>query len=76
MAENELAVETGCAAIWEVELGSGAYRLFTTGRRDPNGMGWAHDTGAQWTVVHEHDAHGSDLVPECLPSVRDSAFCG
>jgi glucose/arabinose dehydrogenase len=47
MAENELAVETGCAAIWEVELGSGAYRLFTTGRRDPNGMGWAHDTAAQ-----------------------------
>jgi glucose/arabinose dehydrogenase len=76
VAENGLAVEAGRAAIWEVELGSGAHRLFATGLRNPNGMGWAPDTGALWTVVNERDELGSDLVPDYLTSVRDGAFYG
>ena len=76
VAENGMAIEAGRAAIWEVELGSGAHRLFATGLRNPNGMGWAPETGALWTVVNERDELGSDLVPDYLTSVRDGAFYG
>jgi glucose/arabinose dehydrogenase len=76
VAENGLAVEAGRAAIWEVDLGSGAHRLFATGLRNPNGMGWEPDTGALWTVVNERDELGSDLVPDYLTSVREGAFYG
>ncbi len=76
VAENGLAAEADRAAIWEVDVGSGAHRLFATGLRNPNGMGWAPETGALWTVVNERDELGSDLVPDYLTSVRDGAFYG
>ncbi|QCB45555.1 sorbosone dehydrogenase family protein [Hydrogenophaga sp. PAMC20947] len=76
VAENGMAIETGRAAIWEVDIGSGAHRLFATGMRNPNGMGWEPDTGVLWTVVNERDELGSDLVPDYLTSVRDGAFYG
>lgn len=76
VAENGMAIETGRAAIWEVDIGSGAHRLFATGLRNPNGMGWEPDTGVLWTVVNERDELGSDLVPDYLTSVRDGAFYG
>jgi glucose/arabinose dehydrogenase len=40
VGERGLAVEAGRAAIWEVQVGSGAHRLFATGLRNPNGMAW------------------------------------
>ena len=68
--------EEGRAAIWEIDLKTGAKRLFATGLRNPNGMGWEPGTGALWTVVNERDELGSDLVPDYLTSVRDGAFYG
>jgi glucose/arabinose dehydrogenase len=75
-AENGIAEEDGRAAIWEVDTRTGAKRLFATGMRNPNGMGWEATTGELWTVVNERDELGSDLVPDYLTSVREGAFYG
>ncbi len=76
VAENGMAIEEGRAAIWEVDRASGAKRLFASGLRNPNGMGWEPQTKALWTVVNERDEIGSDLVPDYLTSVKDGAFYG
>jgi glucose/arabinose dehydrogenase len=76
VAENGMEVEEGRAAIWEVDVASGAKRLFATGLRNPNGMAWEPRTSVLWTVVNERDELGSDLVPDYLSSVRDGGFYG
>ena len=76
VGENGMEAEAGRAAIWEVNLQTGQKRLFASGLRNPNGMGWAPGTGALWTVVNERDEIGSDLVPDYLTSVKDGAFYG
>ncbi|MEJ7686550.1 MAG: sorbosone dehydrogenase family protein [Variovorax sp.] len=76
VGENGLAMEEGRAAIWEVDVKSGEKRLFATGLRNPNGMGWEPESNALWTVVNERDEIGSDLVPDYLTSVKDGVFYG
>ena len=76
VAEHGMQEEEGRAAIWEVDAKSGAYRIFASGLRNPNGLAWEPNTGALWTVVNERDELGSDLVPDYLTSVRDGAFYG
>jgi glucose/arabinose dehydrogenase len=76
VGENGLAAEEGRAAIWEVDLATGAKRLFAGGLRNPNGLAWEPVSGALWTVVNERDELGSDLVPDYLTSVREGAFYG
>ena len=76
VAENGLAAETGRAAIWEVDIATGSHRLLASGLRNPNGLGWAPETGALWTVVNERDELGSDLVPDYLTAVKDGGFYG
>ena len=76
IGENGLAAEEGRAAIWEIDRASGAKRLFATGLRNPNGMGWEPESKALWTVVNERDELGNDLVPDYLTSVKDGAFYG
>lgn len=76
IAERGMAVEAGRAAIWEVDIASGAHRIFASGMRNPNGMGWEPTTAVLWTVVNERDELGSDLVPDYLTSVQDGAFYG
>jgi glucose/arabinose dehydrogenase len=75
-AENGIEAEEGRAAIWEVDLASGAHRVFASGLRNPNGLAFEPVSGALWTVVNERDELGSDLVPDYLTSVRDGAFYG
>ena len=75
-AERGLEAEEGRAAIWEIDRSTGRKRLFATGLRNPNGLGWEPKTGALWTVVNERDELGSDLVPDYLTSVKDGAFYG
>lgn len=75
VGENGMEAEAGRAAIWEINPQTGAKRLFASGLRNPNGMGWAPD-GTLWTVVNERDEIGSDLVPDYLTSVKDGAFYG
>ena len=76
VAENGMDVEKNRAAILEVDLASGATRVFASGLRNPNGMAWNPDTGALWTVVNERDEIGSDLVPDYLTSVKEGGFYG
>ena len=75
-AENGLAVEEGRAAILEIDPKTGASRVFASGLRNPNGMGFEPTTNVLWTVVNERDELGNDLVPDYLTSVQDGAFYG
>jgi len=76
VAERGMEVEAERAAIWEVDISSGAHRVFASGLRNPNGLAWEKQTGMLWAVVNERDELGSDLVPDYLTSVRDGAFYG
>jgi glucose/arabinose dehydrogenase len=76
IGDNGMASEEGRAAIWEVDRASGSKRLFATGLRNPNGLGWEPQTKVLWTVVNERDELGNDLVPDYLTSVKDGAFYG
>ena len=76
VAENGIAAEEGRAAIWEVDLRSGAAREFATGLRNPVGMAWAPGSGALWVSVNERDELGSDIVPDYMTAVRDGGFYG
>ncbi|MES2785184.1 MAG: sorbosone dehydrogenase family protein [Pseudomonadota bacterium] len=76
IGDNGMASEEGRAAIWEVDRASGNKRLFASGLRNPNGMGWEPQSRVLWTVVNERDELGNDLVPDYLTSVKDGAFYG
>ena len=76
VAERGMEAETGRAAIWQVDIHSGANRVFASGLRNPNGMAWEPSSGVLWTVVNERDEIGNDLVPDYLTSVTDGAFYG
>jgi glucose/arabinose dehydrogenase len=76
IGDNGLASEEGRAAIWEIDRASGSKRLFATGLRNPNGLGWEPHSKVLWTVVNERDELGNDLVPDYLTSVKDGAFYG
>lgn len=76
IAENGLAAEEGRAAIWEIDRATGQKRIFATGLRNPNGMGWEPVSGALWTSVNERDELGPNLVPDYITSVKDGAFYG
>ncbi|HEY6831248.1 MAG TPA: sorbosone dehydrogenase family protein [Pseudolabrys sp.] len=74
-AENGLDAEKMRADILEIDLKTQA-RVFASGMRNPNGMGFEPQTGQLWTVVNERDELGSDLVPDYLISVKEGAFYG
>lgn len=76
VAENGMAEEEGRAAIWEIDVASGAKRLYASGLRNPVGMAWGPDGKTLWTAVNERDELGSDLVPDYMTSVRDGGFYG
>jgi len=69
IAEYGNEVETGRAAIWEIDLASGDQRQFAAGMRNPNGMAWNPSTGELWATVQERDMLGPDLVPDYLTNV-------
>lgn len=64
VGERGMTVEAGRAAIWELDLASGAHRIFAAGLRNPNGMAWV--TGATAGVagaggVGDGEASGATL---------------
>ena len=71
-----MAVEEGRAAIWELDLATGAARIFAGGLRNPVGLAWEPATGALWTVVNERDGLGDETPPDYLTSVGDGGFYG
>jgi glucose/arabinose dehydrogenase len=68
--------ETNRAAVWEVDPKTGAYRVFASGLRNPNGLTFYPGNNTLWAVVNERDELGSSLVPDYMTSVRDGAFYG
>jgi glucose/arabinose dehydrogenase len=76
VAENGLDEEVNRAAILEIDPSTGRSRVFASGLRNPNGMGWQPQSGALWTAVNERDEIGSDLVPDYMTSVKDGGFYG
>jgi glucose/arabinose dehydrogenase len=71
-----MAVEEGRAAIHELDLASGASRIFAGGLRNAVGLAWEPRTGVLWTVVNERDGLGDETPPDYLTSVRDGGFYG
>lgn len=76
VAENGMENETNRAGILEIDVKSGASRVFASGLRNPVGMGWNPVTGELWTAVNERDELGDDLVPDYMTSVKDGGFYG
>lgn len=76
VAESGMEAEFERAAIWEVDIKTGAHRIYASGLRNPNGMAWEPNSGTLWTVVNERDELGSDLVPDYLTSVSKGGFYG
>jgi glucose/arabinose dehydrogenase len=68
--------ETNRAAIWEIDPKTGAYRVFASGLRNPNGLTFYPGSDVLWTVVNERDELGPNLVPDYMTSVKDGAFYG
>ena len=68
--------ETNRAAVWEVDPKTGAYRVFASGLRNPNGLTFYPGSNTLWTVVNERDELGPNLVPDYMTSVRHGAFYG
>ncbi|QHJ01269.1 sorbosone dehydrogenase family protein [Xylophilus rhododendri] len=76
ITENGLEVEYRRAAVLEVDVASGASRVFASGLRNPTGLQWEPQTGKLWAIVNERDEIGADLVPDYLTSVQDGGFYG
>jgi hypothetical protein len=76
IADNGMGVEEGRAAIYELDVASGASRIFAGGLRNPVGLAWEPQTGVLWTVVNERDGLGDETPPDYLTSVRDGGFYG
>lgn len=68
--------ETNRAAIWEIDPKTGAYRIFASGLRNPNGLTFYPGSNTLWAVVNERDELGPNLVPDYMTSVRPGAFYG
>jgi glucose/arabinose dehydrogenase len=68
--------ETNRAAIWEVDPKTGAFGIFASGLRNPNGLNFYPGSDTLWTVVNERDELGPNLVPDYLTSVRRHAYYG
>ncbi len=76
IGETGMALETGRATIWEIDIASGRRRPYASGLRNANGMDWNPSTGELWTVVNERDMLGPDLVPDYLTNVPVGAQYG
>lgn len=76
ITENGIQAEENRAAIWEVNRMTGAWRIFASGLRNPNGLSIEPTTKKLWTVVNERDELGPNLVPDYMTSVKEGGFYG
>jgi glucose/arabinose dehydrogenase len=75
-AENGLAAESERAAVWEINPGNGAHRIYASGLRNPVGLAWEPQTGVLWVSVNERDELGDTLPPDYMTGLREGAFYG
>ena len=76
ITENGLAVEYRRADILEVDVATGASRVFASGLRNPTGLQWEPESGKLWAIVNERDEIGADLVPDDMTAVQEGGFYG
>jgi glucose/arabinose dehydrogenase len=76
IGEGGMEAEDGRACIYEVDLKTGAARIFASGLRNPVGLAWEPETGDLWTVVNERDGIGDETPPDYLTHVEDGGFYG
>ncbi|HEY0199781.1 MAG TPA: sorbosone dehydrogenase family protein [Rhodanobacter sp.] len=76
ITENGLAVEYRRANVLEVDVATGASRIYASGIRNPTGLQWEPTTGKLWAIANERDEIGADLVPDYLTSVQEGGFYG
>ncbi|ARU18260.1 PQQ-dependent sugar dehydrogenase [Croceicoccus marinus] len=76
IGEYGLEHEVGRAAIREIDLRTGAERLFASGLRNPVGMAFEPESNRLWTAVNERDELGSDVPPDYMTAVEDGGFYG
>jgi len=76
VAENGMEAERERAAIWEVDIKTGAHRIYASGVRNPTGLQFEPESGKLWAIANERDEIGPDLVPDYLTSVQDGGFYG
>ena len=76
VSENGLEVEYRRANVLEIDVATGASRIYASGLRNPTGLQWEPKTGKLWAIVNERDEIGADLVPDYLTSLRDGGFYG
>jgi len=74
--ERGIDAEANRAAIWEVDPATGAFKVFASGLRNPNGLTFYPGSDTLWAVVNERDELGPDLVPDYMTSVKRGAFYG
>ena len=76
IADNGFEAEEGRAAIYELDIETGASRIFASGLRNPVGLAWEPGTSQLWTVVNERDGLGDEVPPDYLTVVKDGGFYG
>ena len=76
ITENGIGAEYERAAIWEVDIKTGAHRIYASGVRNPTGLQFEPESGKLWAIANERDEIGADLVPDYLTSVQDGGFYG
>ncbi len=76
IAEKGMSFEKRRADILEINPDGAGERVYASGLRNPNGMGWEKNTHVLWVAVNERDQLGDDLVPDYMTGVKDGAFYG
>ncbi|WP_459661451.1 sorbosone dehydrogenase family protein [Acinetobacter calcoaceticus] len=76
IGEKGLAVEYRRATVLEVDVVSGASRIYASGIRNPTGLQIEPETNQLFAIVNERDEIGGSLVPDYLTSVQDKGFYG
>jgi glucose/arabinose dehydrogenase len=76
IADKGLELEKRRADILAIDPDGKNERIYASGLRNPNGLGYEPVTHTLWTVVNERDQLGDDLVPDYLTSVKEGAFYG
>jgi glucose/arabinose dehydrogenase len=76
IVENGMEAEKNRAAILQVDRQTGAFRVYGSGLRNPNGLAFNPQSKELWAVVNERDELGPNLVPDYMTSVKDGGFYG
>lgn len=76
VGENGADNDKGRANILEINPDGSGMRIYASGMRNPNGMGYEPTTGQLWAVAQERDMLGDDLVPDYFTRVHDGDFYG